>query len=93
MSLYLLYAQIANNDDSPYREYIRANRGFYVHWLLPRIRAYFDHQGWMQPLIRCLGEDGYPPGHPMWKEEAAEGEQEKQPDLSSTSNEVGGGLL
>lgn len=59
--------KIVNNDDSPYRAFIQENRGFYVEWLLPRIRAYFDHQGWTQPVIACLGEDGYPDGHPLKK--------------------------
>jgi hypothetical protein len=65
--------QIVNNEDSPYRTYILENRGFYVQWLLPRIRAYFDHQGWDQPVIACLGEDGYPDGHPKKKGGAGEG--------------------
>ena len=59
-----MYIQIANNDASPYRAFIQANRGFYIQWLLPRMRAYFDHQGWLQPVIRCLGEDGFPDSHP-----------------------------
>jgi hypothetical protein len=50
--------QIETNEDSPYRECIKSNPEFYLHWILPKLRKYIAHNGWKQPDIACLGEDG-----------------------------------
>lgn len=52
------YSQIETNEDSPYRECIKANPEFYLKWVLPKLRRYINHNGWKQPDIACLGEDG-----------------------------------
>jgi hypothetical protein len=53
--------QISTNPESPYRARIMENKAFYVDWLLPKLRAIIDHNGWEQPIINCLGDLGYPP--------------------------------
>lgn len=64
--LVMVYQQareIANKEDSIYRTMILENKAFYVDWVLPRIRALFDHRGWEQPVIACLGDLGVPDGN------------------------------
>lgn len=63
--LVMVYQQareIATKDDSIYRKIILENKAFYVDWVLPRVRALFDHRGWEQPAIACLGDLGFPSG-------------------------------
>jgi hypothetical protein len=50
--------QIETNEDSPYRECIKSNPEFYLRWVLPKLRSYINHNGWKQPDIACLGDEG-----------------------------------
>lgn len=60
--LYILTKQAlrisGDSENTLYADKIRSNVAFYVDWLLPKFRNYMTHQGWEQPIIRCLGEHG-----------------------------------
>jgi hypothetical protein len=62
--LYVLQQQVikvARDHDCPHAHAMRANTGFYRDWMLPKLRAYCALQGWEQPTVLSLGEDGLPP--------------------------------
>lgn len=52
--------QIRDNEKSVFREAIMNDRAFYVDWLLPKLRELIEQKGWEQPVVKCLGELGYP---------------------------------